>query len=97
MCIRDRLQVIGCSPHFRLRGGGLQAGIAGIEFGQQLATAHAVAGIDKTLHHVAANAERERGFLACANFTCVGAESGLRAAGRMHHQHRCLLYTSRCV
>ena len=90
--LRDQFAIafeVAAEPrHLRLRGGDLQAGIAGIEFRQQRAAAHAIAGIDQALDQTAADAERERAFLAGADFAGIGTERGVRAARRLHHQYR---------
>ena len=48
----------------------------------------AIAGIDQALDQTAADAERERAFLAGADFAGIGTERGVRAARRLHHQYR---------
>src|SRR5690606_5579835 len=51
----------------RPRGAFLQCQVAGIEFGQQLAGPDPVADIDQAAYQLAADAERERAFLAGAD------------------------------
>ena len=79
-----------------LRGLRLQAQVAGVEFGQQVAAMHGVADIHETPGEVATDAERQRAFLAGAHFAGESQCRRLRAAAGMHHQHRACRHR-RCI
>jgi hypothetical protein len=82
------LQVAADADHFRLRGAGLQGGVARIELGQQLPLADAVADLGEASHQVATDPERERAFIACADVAGIRRRRGVGTRGGMHHQHR---------
>src|SRR5690606_40996043 len=72
----------------RARSLGLQALVARIELGQHLAGAHVLAGIDVAPRQVAADTERERAFLARADFAGIGRDRRPGAAARLYDQDR---------
>ena len=59
-----------------------------VSVGQQLAALDAVAGIDQALDQVAADTERQRALVACADVAGVRGRRGIGACRGMHHQHR---------
>jgi len=72
----------------RLRGTGLGGVVGGVQLGQQLALAHALAGIDMALDQVAPDAERQWAFLAGADLTGIGSHFLAGHGARVDHQHR---------
>ena len=71
-----------------LRGLRLQAQVAGIELGEQVAALDRIAGVHEAPGDVAAHAERQRALFAGADLTGISADRVIVAARGLGHEHR---------